>query len=507
MRVRRSLLSFGTMVLYTGVTMVVGLWSTPLLQLWLGVKSFGGLRVINSAYNYLGLLELGLGGALAPLLARAVGTGDRQAMGATVAAGFRDYLRVTVLTVAMGLVLTPVIPWFARDLTGAQVDDLRRAWLVGLTASLSLALLPMRWVIEARQLGYVTNLLLTLQSLVVTAIALTLARAGWGITGQSLALVTGTLGMNLAMVAVVHRSHPGLIRDAMTAPPDPAIHRAVRRLSLPTLLIHLSGRVSYLTDELVVGALINTSNVTALFNTQRLAILGQTMLQSAGNAVWAGLAELFARGDRETFNRRLVELSRLLGVLCAAGMGPAIAYNRAFVTRWIGQRNPAFVYGGDAVIVVTAINVYFLAQMSLWTWCFSGTGKIRRVVPIAVVGAAVNLAASVLLTLRLGLVGPLLGTTVAVVPVALWALPVRLKGDFGTPLGPLFWAVSGPMLWGVVTIPAFWFLARWHAPTTYPGLALGMGLTGLASLLAGAALLLTPDERRHWQQRLRSLRT
>jgi O-antigen/teichoic acid export membrane protein len=406
----------------------------------------------------------------------------------------------------VGLALTPVIPWFTSDLAGPQLGDLRRAWVVLLASSLSLALLPMRWVLEARQLGYVTNLLLTLQSLLVTGVALGLARAGWGITGQSVALVAGSLVTNLAMAAVVHARHPGLIRDALAAPADSTIRRSLRQLGLPTLLIHLSGRVSYLTDELVVGTLIDTRNVTALFNTQRLAVLGQTMLQSTGNAVWAGLAELHARGERATFNRRLVEITRLLGVLCAAGMGPAIAYNRAFVTRWIGHNNPSFLYGGDAAIVATAVNVYFLAQMSLWTWCFSGTGRVSRVVPLSVIGAAVNLAASVLLTRRLGLVGPLLGTTVAVVPVAAWFLPARLRSDFGTPLGPLAWAVAGPLIWGAASAPVLWLLARWHAPTTYPGLALGMGCSGLVSLALGAALLLTPDERRHWRQRLRSLR-
>ena len=71
--------------------------------------------------------------------------------------------------------------------------------------------------------------------------------------------------------------------------------------------------------------------------------------------------------------------------------------------------------------------------MSLWTWCFSGTGRVRRVVPIALAGAVLNLAASVFLTLRLGLVGPLLGTTVAVLPVVLWALPAGCTATSARP--------------------------------------------------------------------------
>jgi O-antigen/teichoic acid export membrane protein len=361
-------------------------------------------------------------------------------------------------------------------------------------------------VIEARQLGYVVTLLLTLQSLITTAVALMLAWAGWGITGQSVAMLAGSLVLNLGLGVVVRLSHPGLIRAALTAPADATTRRAVWGLSLPTFLIHLSGRVSYLTDELVVGTILDVRRVNSLYGTQRLAILGQTVLQAVGNAVWAGLAELHARGDRTTFNRRLVELSRLVGVLCAVGMGPVVAYNRAFVARWLGHDSVKFTYGGDAVIVLTAINVYFLAQMSLWIWCFSGTGRVRRVVPIALVGALLNLLASVLLTRWLGLVGPLLGTTIAVLPVVLWALPARLHRDFGTPRGLLMGAVAGPFLWGVVSALGLWFVARWHAPTTLAGLALGMGLSALVSLAFSVAVLLTPEEREQWRNRVHDLR-
>jgi O-antigen/teichoic acid export membrane protein len=499
------MLTFGAFLFYTAVTMLVALWSTPRLQLWLGLDLFGAFRVIGIAQGYLVLLELGLGGALAPLLARALGMDDRRALDATVAAGIRGYLGVAVLTLTVGLAMTPIIPWLVKGLVGSQVVDLTRAWLVGLIAFLSLPLLPLRWVIEARQLGYVVTLLLTVQSLMTTAVALLLARAGWGITGQSLALLAGTLVLDLGLVVVVRWLYPGLLAAALIVPPDAATRRALWNLSLPTLLIHLSGRISYLTDEMVIGKILGAERVTSLFNTQRLAVQGQMVLQSVGNAVWAGLAELHARGDLKTFNHRLIELSRLVGVLGVAGLGPVVAYNRAFVARWLRLADPG-TYGGDLVAVVAAVNVYFLAEMSLWTWCFSGTGRVRRVVPIAVVGAAANLMMSVLLTQAIGLVGPLLGTTVAVLPVVLWVLPARLHSDFGTPRGALARSILGPLVWGVLSTAGLWYVARWQAPTTYPGLALGMGLSALASLAVSAAVVVTPEERRQWRQRLRGLR-
>ena len=117
MRIRQSLLNFATMVLFLAVTMSVALFATPWLEAWLGTARFGAFRVVIDCQGYLTLLELGLGGALAPLLARALGQGMSGPCERMIAAGVRAYLCITLLTLAAGLALTPLIPRFAAQLT------------------------------------------------------------------------------------------------------------------------------------------------------------------------------------------------------------------------------------------------------------------------------------------------------------------------------------------------------------------------------------------------------
>lgn len=500
MRVRRSLLNFGTSALFMAVTMAVALKATPWLVHWLGAKPYGGFQVLNAAYGYLTLLELGLGGALAPLMVRAIGAGDDRALGEAVAAGARAYVRVAVATAVVGLLLTPVIPWFARDLKGADVADLQTAWLVGLGSCGTLVLLPLRTAFEARQLGYLVNLLMTAQSLLITGTALVLARAGWGITGQASAQLLGVWAFSLALAAGTARLQPGLLRAA-AGPVSPGTRRELRGLSVPTLLVNLSGRLAVLSDFLVVGGLRGTAGVTALANTQKLANIGLGVLQGVGGASWAALAELHARGDTETFNRRLVEMTRGLAVLAAAGLVPVVAYNRAFVRLWVG---PGF-YAGDLVTALAAVNAVLLAEQSLWAWCFSATGKVRELVAPAAAAAAVNLAASVALTHRLGVAGPLVGSTLGFVGVGLWALLWKLRRNFGTPPGALLRAAGVPCLAGAAAAAGLGAWVRVHEPAGRWGLVAGMAAAGLAMLAFGVGFLLTPEDRRLWRLRLRAL--
>ena len=109
-----------------------------------------------------------------------MGRRDERGLDEAIAAGGRAYVQIALLTLAAGLAVTPAIGWFARDLNAAGMADLRWAWIVGLASFLTLPLLPLRTVVEARQLGYVINLMLIVQSVFITGLSLTLAAFGWG---------------------------------------------------------------------------------------------------------------------------------------------------------------------------------------------------------------------------------------------------------------------------------------------------------------------------------------
>lgn len=486
--------------MFLAVTMAVALRTTPLFVVWLGERPWGAYQVLLGGYGYLSLLELGLGGALGPMLATALADGDAPAVRRAVAAGVRAYLPISMATAAVGLALTPVVPRFAAGLTPAEAADLRAAWVVGLAGFLSLGLLPLRSLLDAGQRGYVVNLLLTGQSLLVTGVGLWLARAGWGVTGQAAAQAGGAWAFGLALAALVLPAHPGLLRSVAATRTAPATRRALRALSLPNLALSLCGRLSLMTDNLVVGGLLDVGRINSFANTQRLAAIGGSVLQSVGGASWAALAELHRAGDLETFNRRLVELTRGVAVLAAAGFAPVLAYNRAFFGLWLGDG-----YGGDALTALAVVNALLLAEQSLWAWCFTATGRAGRVVAPAAAAAALNFGVSLLLTPRIGLTGPLIGSTVGFVAVGLWALPLRLRRDFGASPAALAGAVAWPSLFGAAAAVALRAWTMGHEPKTWASLVGQMAFSALTLLALGYALLLTPADRALWRARFAGL--
>src|SRR5262245_44238627 len=92
-RTTRSIWNLGSGVIFTVVTLAVGIYSTPVLLRWLGPEQFGTYRVLLDWSGYLLLFELGLGGSLMARFATSLGSGNPSMTRGLIAAGMKLYLR------------------------------------------------------------------------------------------------------------------------------------------------------------------------------------------------------------------------------------------------------------------------------------------------------------------------------------------------------------------------------------------------------------------------------
>ncbi|HEV2169429.1 MAG TPA: polysaccharide biosynthesis C-terminal domain-containing protein, partial [Candidatus Binatus sp.] len=218
-----------------------------------------------------------------------------------------------------------------------------------------------------------------------------------------------------------------------------------------------------------------------------------------GGASWAGLAELSVQGRTEIFNRRVVELTRTVAVLGFAGLVPIVAYNRAFISLWVGSQR----YGGDWLTILAAANALMLGVFSLWAWCFTGTGA-APILTRAVIGQAiVNVACSIGFTLAFGIIGPLLGTTVSFLAVSAWFLPRAMAVRFGTNPADLLSAVGIPAFLAMPFAALTWWFSRTYGATDWIGIAWQMAAAGAIYLSLSWLFVFRRDERADLLSRFR----
>ncbi len=499
-RTGRSVVNLFTGIALQMTTLSISLVSTSLLVNWLGDDRYGAFRAASDWANYLNLLELGIGGSLITLLAKVVGTGDRQQIRLTLATGIRVYIKIMavmiIMAVVLGMFITHLVP-----VKGVLVGELQKGYWLGLLPVFLLPLTPFRFLADASQRSYFINLALMFQSLLITGTALILAWAGWGIIGQYAASVLGYISFQLLVCWDGLRRYADIFTALKDRKSQLAIEKQLWQLNWPTLALNFSGQLSLFTDNIIISYNLSPAAVVPFFMTQRLAVIAQSQIQGIGNATWAALAELYVQGERQKFNAYLIELTKLVAVIGLALMIAIAAYNPYFIKLWVGQER----FGGEEVSLLAACNGFLLGILSLWGWCFSATGMQATIVLTAMLAAAVNFIVSIICTHFFGSVGPLLGTFVAFITISFWQLPLLLRKVFGTPLKQLFFAVVKPLTIGIPYAFIIWYAARNHTPWGWLGLAAEMAASAILYLVMAWLLVLEQSERKVWNDRLRML--
>jgi O-antigen/teichoic acid export membrane protein len=467
-RTQRTAWSFASGLGQMGLTIGGSLIVTPWLLAWLGRERYGAWRVLLDCFAYLALFDLGFGGALMGLLAPALGRGDASGARQAVGSGLAIYRKITVAMLAGGVILTLLLP---RIIPNLDSGELRLAgWIMVLPVIWTPALV-FRVLAEARQQSYLVNFSLMGQYALITALSLVAAKLQWGLPGQAGAQAIGLLVPALLLVWIGVRKFAPVSAGADAG----RLNSALWKLNWPTLVFNISGRVSLLSDNILVAWAMGPAAAAPFYLTQRLAAMAQLQLQGMGNATWAALVEMHARGDAAGLRSRLLELTGMVSGLGLALLAPIAAYNRQFMQHWLG---PA-TYAGDAVSLLACLNGWLWSIFSLWGWPLSGTGKIGAWAPYSVVFLVVNLGVSLAATFKVGMTGPLLGTLTGFLFVTSWAMPRVLHQEFGIRPRHLFAAAARPLLLGAPYAVLVGMVARSHT---------ARGWIGLAAEMAGAAL-------------------
>jgi peptidoglycan biosynthesis protein MviN/MurJ (putative lipid II flippase) len=119
-----------------------------------------------------------------------------------------------------------------------------------------------------------------------------------------------------------------------------------------------------------------------------------------------------------------------------------------------------------------------------------------------IIEAVINVGVSLMLTSRLGLVGPLVGTLTGFAAVSLWYVPKQLHRVFGTPLHQLARAALAPIVLGAPYAGGVWWIARSNPPTGWLSLGAHIAAAGFVYLALCWLLLLDRETRRQITQRL-----
>jgi O-antigen/teichoic acid export membrane protein len=427
--------------LSTGVGLVIGLVTTPILLRHFGVGNFGIWALMGTVAAYTGLVEAGLGTALAKRVAEHDATNDSDSLNRVLGTAFVMYLVAGALVLVESIVLAMFVGRLF-NLAPGEVAPARMCLLVlGCNQAISFLFTSQTAVLY----GSGRFDLMDGTSLVINVVAATLnilaAVTGFGIVTLAVITVATTVANGVVMRFIIRKQFPG-VRIKPRAFDRPTVF-ALLRFGSKNWAIYICSAVAFGSDSLVIGFFLPVSAVAQYFIAAKLTNLVRTLAEKPIDVAMPSFAHAAALDDRSRLFRLWTEATMLsLAVAVPVVIGLCVFSEKA-VTFWVG---PGHMESASVLVVLSLVSL-FLLPGHVCLKITTGAERNDFFAKVMAVSAPVNLALSMALTMWLhSPIGVALGSLITIGIANFLVIPIHTCRQFG--LGIREYAVRsfGPLL-------------------------------------------------------------
>jgi O-antigen/teichoic acid export membrane protein len=477
---RRGFEGFGR-VLFNGLSgagtriamMLVGFLLTPYILVSLGFVDFGLLAIFGALAGYLGLLDFGLGGTFVKFITEYSEKGDLARARQVVTFGMLFYLGFGIALAVPVFFLAPLIVHAFKMPAAAQPHAVLifREFFSLVIASLVLSV-PGTTVVAKHRMDLASRNNLT-GYLVYAAFAGILLHLRFGITGIVIAQAAQIAVTTTLQYLTARRVFGPIFADPRRF--DPGVVRRMFHFGGWTQVTVLLNVVIVDAGRFLAASLVSVASVTFYEVGGKLAYISRTLPNYLVDAVSPAAAAADARSDRQDLQR--LELTGSLYLVLATTLlaGFVVGACGPIMHVWLGKEYP---YVG-AITLWLAIGYVASSSGTVGVTMLRSVGRPDLEAACTGVGAAVNVAATLLLVRPFGIVGAAMGTCAGWIAFALfYAVLEKRRSSRGIARAAL-WPLVRIVGVGVLSTAGLAFFVRcpWVRPA-FDGRV--SGLAGLA---------------------------
>jgi O-antigen/teichoic acid export membrane protein len=465
---------------------LVSLLLTPYLLHRLGIERFGLWAFIGSIVAFAGLLQVGLGRGSVRFIAVYSERNDLEVVRRIVSYG-------ALWHVVAGLALTP-IAWLvgravlphvhiSQELLG-QAETLFP--LVFGYAFFAGAVRPLASVLIGLERIWMTSLATLVSQLVYAVVVVALLSRGAGLYGLFAATVLQTAFQAATYYVICRRILGRVFGNPLAL--DRGVLREMMKFGGWQQLSAVAALVNRQTDAIVIGSWVNVGTVALYDVGNRVAQLIRTLPLTLLGPLFPAAAGIHAQRDEKRLARTVLQAGRLLGLLTIGMAGFVFATAPLITVVWLGRSYPHVAW-----ITILMAAMYTVNNLTgVGTTVVAAIGKPRYESEYAVIGAGLNIAATLALAPFFGLYGILGGTVFGVVVCSLffmWRFHRLMQIPLWQYVGTWLWRLAAATIMAGIVIyalrsalPARFTAVRGEGAITLVLLALTYGVTLLLGL-------------------------
>lgn len=407
--------------------------TVPLTFRYLGAERYGLWMVLISFITALGIANLGIGNGIANSIAEAHGRDDRKLMSEYAASGFFLMLGIGALLGLAGAIAYPHLPWMR--LLNVKSTALARE---GSRAFLVLFI----WTVLNIPLNVIARIQFGLQQMywsqIVVAGANILSLLGvilaivlhGSLTWLVFASTFGSVAASLVNGWILFHGAPWLLPSFSSC--RAAAAGKILRLGLMFFVLQCATVLGFTSDNIVITQVLGAAAVAIYAVPQKLFSISSQLISFGMQPIWPAYGEALARRDfawvRKTFWNSLGTTLSIAIPLCVF-----LAATGSWILRVAVGKSlhvPIVLFWTLAAWGVVA------AASAPMNMLLNGAGSLKLLAPAMVLANLANLALSIYLTRRVGVIGVCLGSIITqvaiIIPVSAFLIHNLFKSmDYG----------------------------------------------------------------------------
>jgi O-antigen/teichoic acid export membrane protein len=410
----------------TGTGIVASIILTPFLLSHLGREVYGLYAALGSIMAFLFILEFGTGSAVPKYVAEMWAQEDMEGLSRLVSSFFFTFLALSLVLIVAAFVCLPLVPHLFKT----SPELVRTAELVFfITVANFSIVLPFSTLggllfgLHRVHITYWLDGLFYVLNVLGAYVAL---KFHCGLVGVAL----GTLGARILVTFL-------LAWFARTSCPTVTFSvrcfdwRLVNRLAAPSFyyfVIDLATLVILSTDHIIISSFIGVAAVSAYSIAFRLWKIPAGLINSVSNVLLPHISELDVSGNLPRLRALHTQLTKYSMLLAMTAFVCVTAFGEKLIGLWVGPEN----FVGTPVLLCFTVLFPLYTVVASSSEVLMGMGKHKKLAWVLLPEGILNVALSILLLHRLGVLGVALGTLISRLVTSFWFAPwyvCRLLGE------------------------------------------------------------------------------
>lgn len=420
------------------LAMAVNFFLSPYVVRHLGDNGYGVWTLILSLTGYLGLLDLGVRGAVTRYVAKFHAQADHENASNVASSAMLIFSSAGLIAFLTSVVFATLI--VGRLSIPPQYLGAARIVLVitGLSIAASLVNGVFGGILVGLQRFDLTNGIEIANNVLRSFSIVLFLHLGYGIVTLALIQLGFTLARLVANLSLARHFYPQLRVNPALA--DRAGTKLIFSFSIFSFLMHVSASLIYASDNVVIGAFLPISAVTFYAIGGNLAEYTRTLVAGISQTMTPLASSTEAKKDQAMMEKIVLFGSRAGTMVVLPIALTLMIRGGTFIGLWMG---PEYAELSGKVIRVLSLTLVLWAANSVTGGTLLGLSKHKPIVPMLLVEGVFNLVLSIILVRRMGILGVAWGTVIPSLASTLVFWPWYIRRALG--IHPLTYTLSA---WG-----------------------------------------------------------